>query len=143
MADPSDQCRDASRFQRPWQVRACPADFAETFVREGWRGVEAKYGFHTRINKRCIAESGGAALIGRRRAFLAERRKPRAAAAATAAPDDAAPDVHAAIAFLRSREGGGWRVSATGAGDFWFESARIDAAAIVARAAARGFRPPA
>ena len=92
--------------------------------------------------KSCIAESGGEALIARRQAFLAGRRRSRLTAPV---PQPAlvaiAPAVAACIAFLRSRAGGAWQISATGLGDFYFESARVDGDEIIARAAARGFVP--
>lgn len=131
-------------FQRPWQVRACPADFAETFIREGWRGVEAKYGFHTRINKRCIAEAGGEELIRRRRDYMAQVRKLRKSIQhrheTTEPPQEMTPEVRSAILFLRSREGGSWLITATGVGDFYFGSSRLTGDQIVERAYRRGWK---
>lgn len=132
-------------FQRPWQVRACPIDFAETFIREGWRGVEAKFGFHTRTNKRCIVEAGGEELIRQRRAYMAQVRKLRRSIQhrhETVEPGQVtAPEVRAAIAFLRSRDGGSWLITATGVGDFYFGATRMDGGQIVARAVRKGFQP--
>lgn len=131
------------KFARPWQVRVCPADFAETFVREGWRGVEAKYGFHTRINKRCIDEAGGEILIAKRREYMAKVRKLRKSIQhrhETIEPmQPVSPDVFAAIRFMRSRQGGGWLITATGVGDFYFGSSRLTGDEILARAMRKGF----
>lgn len=130
-------------FRRPWQVRACPVDFAETFIREGWRGVEAKYGFHTRINRRCIEEAGGEELIRKRRAYMAQVRRLRKSIQhrhETVEPrQPTAPEVRAAIAFLRSREGGAWLITATGVGDFYFGATRLTGEEIVVRARRKGF----
>jgi hypothetical protein len=59
--------------ERPWQVRPCPPDFPEIFIREGWRGVELEFGAHTRVNKRWLAECGGDRLKQERQAFLKAR----------------------------------------------------------------------
>lgn len=132
-----------SEFQRPWQVRTCPIDFADTFIREGWRGVEAKYGFHTRINKRCIAEAGGEDLIRKRRAYLAQVRLLRKSIQhrhETVEPVQIVPqDVQAAIAWLRSREGGAWLITAAGAGDFYFGATRKTGMELIERAARKGW----
>lgn len=132
-----------TEIKRPWQVRACPVDFAETFIREGWRGVEAKYGFHTRINKRCIEEAGGEILIQRRRAHMSQVRKLRKSIQhrhETTEPPQIIPDsVRSAITFLRSREGGSWLITATGVGDFYFGATRLTGEAIVERAKRKGW----
>lgn len=130
-------------FQRPWQVRACPADFAETFIREGWRGVEAKYGFHTRINKRCIAEAGGEDLIRRRREYMAQVRKLRKSIQhrhETTEPPQIVPEsVRSAITFMRGRDGGSWLITATGVGDFYFGATRLTGEQIMERAKRKGW----
>lgn len=132
-------------FQRPWQVRACPADFAETFIREGWRGVEAKYGFHTRINKRCIDEAGGDDLVKRRREYMVRVRKLRKSIQhrheTTEPAQEVSAEVRGAIVFLRSREGGSWLITATGVGDFYFGSTRLTGEQIFERAQRKGWKP--
>lgn len=130
--------------KRPWQVVACPIDFAETFIREGWRGVEAKYGFHTRTNKRCIEAAGGDELIRLRREHLAQVRKLRKSIQhrhqVSEPPQIVPADVRSAINFLRSREGGSWLITATGAGDFYFGAIRISGDQIVERAKGKGWK---
>lgn len=59
--------------ERPWQVRRCPPDFREIFIREGWRGVGLEFGAHTALNKRWLAECGGERLKEERQAYLKAR----------------------------------------------------------------------
>lgn len=132
-----------TEIKRPWQVVACPVDFAETFIREGWRGVEAKFGFHTRTNKRCIEQAGGEELIQRRREYMARVRKLRKSIQhrhEITEPVQSIPaSVRSAIAFLRSREGGSWLITATGVGDFYFGATRLTGEQIVERALRKGW----
>ena len=132
-----------TEIKRPWQVVACPADFAETFIREGWRGVEAKFGFHTRTNKRCIEQAGGEELIKRRREYMARVRKLRKSIQhrhETTEPSQTIPaDVRSAINFLRGREGGSWLITATGVGDFYFGATRLTGEQILERALRKGW----
>ncbi|WP_066770049.1 hypothetical protein [Sphingobium sp. CCH11-B1] len=132
-----------TEIKRPWQVAVCPVDFAETFIREGWRGVEAKYGFHTRTNKRCIDEAGGEALIQQRREYLAKVRRLRKSIQhrhQVTEPAQIVPEsVRSAIAYMRGREGGSWLITATGAGDFFFGAIRLTGDEIVERAKRKGW----
>lgn len=57
-----------------WQQKPIPDGFAETFIRFGWRGVEAFYGSRTSCNKRWIAELGPGLLLARARYRAALRR---------------------------------------------------------------------
>lgn len=130
--------------KRPWQVVACPIDFADTFIREGWRGVEAKYGFHTRTNKRCIEAAGGEDLVRQRREYMNRVRRLRKSVQhrhETIEPPQIVPDhVRGAIVFLRSREGGSWLITATGVGDFFFGATRLTGDEILERAKRKGWK---
>lgn len=128
--------------KRAYQVRACPIDFADTFVRGGWRGVEERYGFNTTTNRRCVQEAGGDDLVQKRRAHLAQVRQLRKSIQHrhdTVGPAQEVPaDVQRAVIFLRSREGGAWLITATGKGDFYFGATRLTGEALVERARKKG-----
>lgn len=89
---------------------------------------------NTRCNKRRVEENGGANLKLKHREYLQERsaeHRGQAEARRNAmrqpkAQDQArplSPDLVEAIAFLRSPEGG-WRITPTGCGDFFFGGTR-------------------
>lgn len=123
--------------ERPWQAAECPPDFAETFIQEGWSGIRAKYGFHTRTEKRFIEQAGGNELRQRRAEFLRDRvrsRQSKPDPATPPAPPEPGRDALAAISFLRSPEGGGWAITATGEGDFYFGCTRMSGRDILGRA---------
>jgi len=129
-------------FQRPWQVRPCPADFPDVFIREGWRGVELEFGARTAVNKRWLHECGGEALRQRRAEFLKSRtraRKPMPVPAPQRPYPQPSRDELAAIAFLRSPDGGSWAITATGEGDFYFGCTRLSGAQLVERARRKGW----
>ena len=65
--DPARAPRSAR--QGPPSHKAPPPAFAETFVRHGWRGVEAAFGSRTSCNVRWIAQCGGDALKQARLAY--------------------------------------------------------------------------
>lgn len=127
---------------RPHQVRACPANFADVFIRGGWSAVRAEFGLNWRTERRCLEECGGEVLRRKRREYLAKLRKQRKSVQRRhekpGAPLVVTAEVQAAIAFLRSREGGSWLITATGAGDFYFGATRKSGDEIVAFARRKG-----
>lgn len=54
---------------QPRLVPPCPPEFAEEFVRGGWRRVEMLYNCRTDLLLRWVEESGGPELYARRRAY--------------------------------------------------------------------------
>lgn len=128
---------------RPHQVRVCPANFAEVFIRGGWSAVRAEFGLNSRTERRCLEECGADELLAKRREHVAKVRKLRKAAQRRhekPEPVQPVPDsVREAIAFLRSRDGGGWLITATGVGDYFFGAIRITASELLARAERKGF----
>lgn len=54
----------------PTAIRLSPHDFAETFIRVGWEGVEAECRAHKAAVKRWLVESSEADLQRRRREYL-------------------------------------------------------------------------
>jgi len=133
-----DGGRTNRSLERPYQIRPLPSDFAEVFIREGWRGVEAAYGARTAVNKRWLREAGGEDLKRRRMEYRRSRRTPpQRAEVEIAAPPS--PELIAAIAFLRSPRGGAWPISSAGGGDFYFGTTRLTGAEIVAKARRKGF----
>lgn len=55
---------------QPRIVPPCPPEFAEEFVRGGWRRVERLYNCRTSLLLKWIEQSGGNALLERRRAAM-------------------------------------------------------------------------
>lgn len=130
---------------RPHQVRACPIDFADVFIRGGWAAIRAEFGLHWTTERRCLEEAGGEILKRKRREHLAKVRRLRVSTQhrhtkpepqAIALPDAA---VRAAIEFLRGPQGGAWLITATGQGDFWFGATRLTGPEIVEKAKRKGF----
>lgn len=139
---------DGAKAKGGSRRKPSPPDFADVFIREGWRGVEAEFGAHTRCNKRWVEDNGGDALKLKRREFLRERSALRRAQAqavqeakrqriAKAKNVPLSPELERAIAFLKSREGGAWLITPTGRGDFFFGGTRLPAEQIIARAEGR------
>lgn len=131
----------SDRYQRPHQVRPCPPNFAEVFIREGWRGVEVAFGARTSVNKRWIREAGGDELKARRLEYRRSQRKPDAPTPAPMPPpvQPISIVVRRAIDFLRSPAGGAWPITATGHGDFFFGSSRLTGGELVEKAARKGW----
>ncbi|WP_333605983.1 hypothetical protein [Novosphingobium sp.] len=65
--------------------------------------------------------------------------QPKVAPAAPAPPPPPSRNVLAAIAFMRSPEGGNWAISATGQGDFYFGCTRLTGPQLVDRAKRKGW----
>lgn len=128
---------------RPYQVRVCPADFAAVFIRGGWAAVRAEFGLNTKTERRCLEECGGEDLRRKRQRYLAKLRKERRAIRKRhEQPEPAQPTtgvLRAAVDFLRSRDGGGWLITATGKGDYYFGAIRIDPDELIDRARRKGF----
>ncbi|KQX18401.1 MULTISPECIES: hypothetical protein [unclassified Sphingomonas] len=128
---------------RPHQVRVCPIDFADVFIRGGWAAVRAEFGLHWQTERRCVEEAGGEMLKRKRRAYLAQVRKlrksvqPRHEKVEPIQETSAA--VRAAIEFMRGPKGGAWLITATGTGDFFFGATRLTGAEIVEKAKRKGF----
>jgi hypothetical protein len=61
---------------RPSRYRPCPADFRETYIREGWE-VEYIYATNWRVICRWIDECGGEELCHARYAYLREHGRHR------------------------------------------------------------------
>jgi hypothetical protein len=130
---------------RPHQVRVCPANFAEVFIRGGWAAVRAEFGLHWQTERRCVEEAGGEVLKRKRREHVAKVRRLRASAQhrhtkpePTTAPEPDAT-VRAAIEFMRGPKGGAWLITATGQGDFFFGATRLTGPEIVEKAKRKGF----
>lgn len=56
---------------QPRIIPACPPEFADEFVRGGWRRVERLYNARTDLLLKWIEQSGGRALLARRQAAKA------------------------------------------------------------------------
>lgn len=55
---------------RPECWKPCPPAFRETFIRFGWRGIEAAFGARNGVNLRWIEQSGGEELRQERKRYL-------------------------------------------------------------------------
>lgn len=130
---------------RPHQVRACPANFADVFIRGGWAAVRTEFGLNVKTEKRCLEEAGGDDLRRRRREYLASVRRLRQSIQHVHEEPEpvqvTTEEVRAAISFLRSREGGGWLITATGRGDYYLGATRAAGEDLVERAKRKGFNP--
>lgn len=60
--------RTAAALARP--IPPCPPEFAEIFIRGGWRDVERHYGARTDLLLKWIEMSGGEKLYRKRREFM-------------------------------------------------------------------------
>lgn len=136
-----------------WPLRACPGDFAATFVRIGRVACEEHYGTRRKTVDRWLGEFGKARLIELRAAFVRNRiedaRRLRVLADVASILKQSIPVLdkrvvsftlarHAAQ-FLRSIRNGGWIVSPAPDGDWWVGSRRRSAAELVDLATAKGF----
>jgi hypothetical protein len=50
-------------------LKPCPPDFAEVFIRHGWRGIESAFGARREVEKRWLGECGHDELKQARRAY--------------------------------------------------------------------------
>lgn len=130
---------------RPYQARSCPANFADVFIRGGWAAVRAEFGLNTATERRCLEEAGGDDLRRRRRDHLAQVRQLRTSVQHVHQQPEPlqveTDEVRAAVAFLRSREGGSWLITATGRGDYFLGATRADGGELIERAKRKGFEP--
>lgn len=132
---------------RPHQVRSCPVDFADVFVRGGWAAIRSEFGLHWTTERRCVEEAGGELLKKRRREYLASVRRLRPSVQhrhAKAEPQvmtTPTAEERAAIDFMRGPRGGAWLITATGQGDYFFGATRLTGAEIVEKAKRKGFVP--
>lgn len=129
-------------------MRERPADFEEVFVLIGRYACQEHYRARRKAVTRWMEELGKARLIEARAAFVRERfmaeraTRERLQRMQTPVSDFrfVHPDlVDAAVAWLRNNYPGGWKVCATGDGDWWIGLTRSSAAEVVDLAARYGF----